>query len=80
MTLEEVRQLPPVLTVPEAGRVLGLRRSAAYAAAQRGEMPTITFGRRVLVPTGRLLGLLGLNEVTTATGIAEGATDRARPA
>jgi excisionase family DNA binding protein len=81
MTLEEVRRLPAVLTVPEAGRVLGLRRSAAYDAARRGELPTLRFGRKVIVPTGRLLGLLGLNEVTAATvGVTEGVTGRARPA
>jgi excisionase family DNA binding protein len=60
MTLDEARQLPPVLSVAEAGQVLGLRRSASYAAARRGELPTIRFGRRVLVPTGQLLALLGL--------------------
>jgi excisionase family DNA binding protein len=67
MTLDEVRQLPAVLSVEEAGRVVGLKRSAAYDAVRRGELPTITFGRRVLVPTGRLLALLGL-EHTTAPG------------
>jgi excisionase family DNA binding protein len=67
MTLDEVRQLPPVLSVEQAGQLFGLRRSAAYDAARRGELPTIRFGRRVLVPTGRLLALLGL-EYTTAPG------------
>jgi excisionase family DNA binding protein len=67
MTLDEARQLPPVLSVEEAGRVVGLKRSAAYDAARRGELPTITFGRRVLVPTAALLALLGL-EHTTAPG------------
>ena len=62
MTLDEARQLPPVLTVPEAGRVVGLQRSAAYDAAKRGELPTITFGRKMLVPTGRLLAMLGLDQ------------------
>jgi hypothetical protein len=69
-----------VLSVEQAGQLFGLRRSAAYDAARRGELPTIRFGRKVVVPTGRLLGLLGLNEVTAATGIAEEAAARARPA
>jgi excisionase family DNA binding protein len=38
------------LTVEEAGRVLGLGRAAAYAAVRRGEIPSLRFGRRVLVP------------------------------
>jgi hypothetical protein len=33
------------LTVPEAGKALGLTRHGAYAAAQRGEIPTLRFGR-----------------------------------
>jgi excisionase family DNA binding protein len=60
MTLDEACQLPPVLSVEEAGRVVGLKRSASYDAARRGELPTITFGRKLLVPTAKLLTLLGL--------------------
>jgi excisionase family DNA binding protein len=37
-------------TVPEAGRKLGLSRNAAYDAAKRGEIPTIRFGHRLVVP------------------------------
>jgi hypothetical protein len=62
MTIDEARRLPPVLSVPEAGAILGLQRSAAYDAAKRGELPTITFGRKLLVPTGRLLAMLGLDQ------------------
>jgi hypothetical protein len=64
MTLDELGQLPTVLSVEEAGRVVGLKRSASYDAAKRGELPTITFGRRLMVPTGRLLSLLGLDPDT----------------
>ncbi len=39
-----------VYTVPEAGRLLGLGRNAAYAAAQRGDIPTLRIGRLLLVP------------------------------
>ena len=46
------------LTVPEAGRALGIGRSAAYEAAQRGDIPTIRIGRRVLVPVAALSRLL----------------------
>jgi excisionase family DNA binding protein len=38
------------LSVEEAAGILGVGRSAAYAAARRGEIPTIKIGRRVLVP------------------------------
>lgn len=43
---------PLTVSIPEAGRQLGLGRNAAYAAAQRGELPVLWFGRigRVSVP------------------------------
>jgi len=39
-----------VYDVPEAGAKLGLSRSAAYAAAAAGEIPTIRIGRLLKVP------------------------------
>ena len=39
-----------VLTVEEAGKVLGLSRASSYQAAARGDIPTIRIGRRLLVP------------------------------
>ena len=51
--------LPPTITVEHAGELLGLSRSAAYRAADKGELPTIRFGRRLFVPTPKLLTLLG---------------------
>lgn len=53
------------LTVEEAGRMLGIGRGASYAAAQRGEIPTIRIGRRLLVPVDRLERLLA-GETTDA--------------
>ena len=51
----------PVVSVPEAGELLGLGRSAAYDAVTRGELPTLRFGRRLVVPTARLRQMLGLD-------------------
>jgi excisionase family DNA binding protein len=39
-----------VIGVPEAGAMLGLNRNAAYAAAKRGDIPTIRFGKLIRVP------------------------------
>ena len=47
------------LSIPEAARVLGIGRSAAYQAARAGELPTIRIGRRVLVPVVALERVLG---------------------
>jgi excisionase family DNA binding protein len=38
------------MSVPEAGRWLGLGRNASYEAARRGDIPTIKIGRLIRVP------------------------------
>ena len=45
-------------TVPEAGKILGIGRNGAYEAARAGELPTIRFGRRIVVPKAALKRLL----------------------
>ena len=47
-----------VLTIEEAGKLLGLGRSGTYEAARRGEIPTLRIGSRILVPKVALLKLL----------------------
>ncbi|MGH3257792.1 MAG: helix-turn-helix domain-containing protein [Streptosporangiaceae bacterium] len=49
----------PLLTVAEAGAVLGMSRPSAYSAVRRGEIPVLRFGRRMMVPTARLRTMLG---------------------
>jgi excisionase family DNA binding protein len=56
----EVAELPPTISVEHAAKLLGVSRSSAYRAAANGQLPTISFGRRLLVPTSRLLEMLGL--------------------
>lgn len=47
------------ISVPEAGkRYFGLSRNAAYAAAIRGEIPTIKIGRLLKVPVKALEQML----------------------
>ena len=48
------------ISVPEAGRMLGIGRDAAYAAAARGEIPSLRLGRALRVPVAKLLELLGV--------------------
>lgn len=48
------------LSVPEAGRAaFELGRNASYAAAARGEIPTIRLGSKIRVPVIQLRRLLG---------------------
>jgi excisionase family DNA binding protein len=47
-----------VMTVPEAGRLLGLNRNRAYLAAARGEIPTIRIGKLIRVPKAALRAMI----------------------
>jgi hypothetical protein len=49
------------LSIPDAGKMAGLSRNGSYAAAQRGEIPTIQFGRLKRVPRLVWLRKLGVN-------------------
>jgi len=46
------------VSVPEAGRIIGLSRTGSYAAARRGDLPTVRVGRKLVVPVYRLLAML----------------------
>jgi excisionase family DNA binding protein len=48
-------------TVEQAARMLGIGRSACYAAVNRGEIPSLKIGRRRLVPRAKLEAMLGLS-------------------
>ena len=53
------RDQPATMTVEQAGK-LRISRRSAYRAVADGHIPTIRLGRRILVPTARLHGMLGL--------------------
>lgn len=46
------------LSVDEAAELLGISRSAAYAAANDGTIPAVRFGRRILIPRAKLMEML----------------------
>lgn len=47
------------VSVEQAGRIVGVGRSAAYTAVSSGDLPVIRVGRKLLVPVCRLRQLLG---------------------
>jgi excisionase family DNA binding protein len=52
---------PKTITVPEAGaEYFGLSRCASYAAAQRGDIPTIKIGKLLRVPVRALEEMLNV--------------------
>ena len=48
------------VSVPEAGKVLGVGRNASYEAARKGGIPTLRIGKRLVVPIPALERLLAL--------------------
>lgn len=52
-------EVPLTISVPEAGkRYFGLSRNGSYAAAERGEIPTVRIGRLLRVPVRALERML----------------------
>ena len=46
------------VSVTEAARILGISRAHAYDCVRNGELPSITLGRRVVVPRQAIEDLL----------------------
>lgn len=46
------------LSVSEAARVLGISRAHAYDCVRSGELPSITLGRRIVIPRAAVDRLL----------------------
>ena len=51
--------LPLLIAVPEAAKLLGISRAAAYRFASAGDLPIKRLGRRVYVVTARLREFIG---------------------
>ena len=53
MAKTKEKKAPLVMSVPEAGALLGLSREGSYDAAARKDFPTIKIGRLVKVPVAQ---------------------------
>lgn len=60
MTIDEARRLPAVISVQQAGTLLGVSRRRAYELVEAGTIPAIRYGRALRVPSAKLLDLLGI--------------------
>jgi excisionase family DNA binding protein len=58
MEVPKMHEEHKTLSVPEAGRWLGIGRNAAYEAARRGDLPVIRIGRLLRVPVVALERML----------------------
>jgi hypothetical protein len=63
LTLAEVQNLPAVVDLMTAARILDLSRTKTYEMARRDEFPCrlLKFGDTYRVPTAELLELIGLD-------------------
>lgn len=68
--LQRYEDLPAFISVQQAAKLTGLCRSTAYRAVERGELPVVRMGGRMLVPVGALLTLMGLIQPLPATETA----------
>ena len=46
------------VTVEEAGELLGISRALAYEMARTGRLPTLRFGKRIVVPKKAIENML----------------------
>lgn len=46
------------VTVPEAAEMLGISRNFAYQLVREGKLPSIRFGKRILIPIAALKKML----------------------
>ncbi|MFI6325115.1 helix-turn-helix domain-containing protein [Nonomuraea sp. NPDC050556] len=54
--------LPALLTVPRAAKLLGISRASAYRYADAGELPVKRFGSRIYIVTAKIRYLLDGSE------------------
>lgn len=53
--LTSLESLPVLLTAPEVQKILRVSRITVYRMIERGDIPTIRFGRKVRIPRDRFL-------------------------
>ncbi len=71
MNMTSLEELPPTISVVEAGEILGICERSAYRAVNAGDLPSIRIGRRVLVPTAELRRMLGIRDSESAEPLRE---------
>lgn len=60
-TIEEL-QNQHTCSIDTAAAALGIGRSTAYSAAHDGSLPVLRVRNRLLVPTAKLLAMLGVEQ------------------
>ena len=56
--MPDFEELPALISVPKAAKLLGLSRASAYRFAASGDLPIRRLGGRVYVVTSRLVAFI----------------------
>jgi excisionase family DNA binding protein len=59
--MTSLHPVPPTMTARQTAQMLGIGLRQTYEAIQRGDIPALRLGRRWVIPSSRLLELLGLD-------------------
>jgi predicted DNA-binding transcriptional regulator AlpA len=62
----DLDQLPALISVPQAAKILGLARASAYRYAAAGDLPVKRLGGRVYVITAKIRPLIDGSEEIAA--------------
>ena len=62
----------PSLTVAEAAAILGISLPSCYEAVRTGAIPSLRIGRRLVIPTEKLLHLLGFEPTVAGAALGSG--------
>lgn len=58
-TTKDLSSADAVMSVEEFRAIFGLSKQATYDAIRRGEIPSLKFGKRILIPTAKIREMLG---------------------
>ena len=62
MTIEQVRNLPALISKKEVAELTGLHPRTVQAMARNGKLPSVIVGNRYVFVTARILELYGLSQ------------------
>lgn len=60
---DPLNNLPPLLSIPQGAKILGISRASAYRYAATGDLPATRLGGRIYLNTAGLRKLLATEAV-----------------
>lgn len=69
--MTQAEELPPLLKVQEAAKLLRIGRDTAYELVRTHRIPSISLGRRIVIPTAKLFELLNDGKIQSEASLAD---------